>query len=64
VTGKWTSTFAQADGSDVTKNFQSLRAQIQWKVAVHEDQKRHTAAYKANANELLDGSVFGSMSIS
>lgn len=64
VTGKWTSTFAKADGSDVTKNFQSMRAQIQWKIAVHEDQKRHTAAYKANANELLDGSVFGSMSIS
>jgi len=65
VIGKWTTTFKKPDGSSVTKSVESVRTQIQWKVAEHEDVQRNATAFKPNANELLDDatSFLGSMSI-
>ena len=66
VEGSWSSTKIDDDGNSVVRQFTNTRIQIDWKIAVHEDQKRHSSALKQKTNELMDGAeeMLGSMSIS
>jgi len=63
--GTWTSTFKQSDGTLKTVVQESLRFNIQWKIAVHEQECRNASAFTAK-NDLMDKaeSYFGSMSLS
>jgi len=67
VIGKWTETKKDPNtGQMVQEQCTSNRMYIEWKIAVHEHQKRHTSAFKQNTNDLMDAAAeeFGSMSLS
>ena len=60
VVGKWKST-----KNGQTTVHSTIRMHVEWKIAVHENQKRHTSAYKPKKSDLMQEAEeeFGSMSL-